>query len=84
VAALAFALLAPAGPNGMPAPIPLVDTTTSGPTSTALAGSIRQHAISAGDGPLTDRVAWEAMAQLVTQEKLVPPEQGTPEDPGVE
>ena len=47
----------------LPTPIPLVDGSPNGPTSTALAGSIRQHAISAGEGPLTDRVAWEAMAQ---------------------
>jgi hypothetical protein len=32
-----------------------------------LTNSIRQHAISAGAGSLTDRVAWEAMAQIVTQ-----------------
>ena len=32
-----------------------------------LTSSIRQHAISAGAGTLTDRVAWEAMAQIVTQ-----------------
>jgi len=37
--------------------------------SSELAGSIRQHAMSAGEGPLADRVAWEAMAQLVTQDR---------------
>jgi hypothetical protein len=42
-----------------------------GMSTTAAAGdvtsSIRQHAISAGVGSITDRVAWEAMAQIVTQ-----------------
>lgn len=40
----------------------------SGPavTSTALASSIRQHAMSSTEGGIADRVAWEAMAQLVT------------------
>lgn len=32
-----------------------------------LANSIRQHAMSASEGPLADRVAWEAMAQIATQ-----------------
>jgi anti-sigma factor RsiW len=36
-------------------------------TSSALAGSIRQHAMSAGAISLPDRVAWEATAQLVLQ-----------------
>jgi len=34
----------------------------------SLASSIRQHALAAGQGSLADRVAWEAMAQLVSQE----------------
>jgi hypothetical protein len=32
--------------------------------SSELANSIRQHAMSAAEGPLAERVAWEAMAQL--------------------
>ena len=44
-------------------------------TSTALASSIRQHAMSSTEGPLADRVAWEAMAQLVTQDR--PADRGT-------
>jgi anti-sigma factor RsiW len=50
-------------------------------TTTALAGSIRQHAMSAGEGPLTDRVAWEAMAQLV-QDQDGDGEPDAPEAPG--
>lgn len=34
-----------------------------------LADSIRHHAMSAARGPLADRVAWEAMAQLALQDE---------------
>ena len=65
VAALAIGVFFPVsdGTN-----IPLVPMhVANGPavTSTALASSIRQHAMSSADSPLADRVAWEAMAQLV-------------------
>lgn len=33
-----------------------------------LSGSIRQHAMAATEGPLADRVAWEAMAQIASQQ----------------
>jgi len=69
VAALALALFLPTGPGGTGSlgRLPVNETISSGPTSTALAGSIRQHAMAAGEGPLADRVAWEAMAQLAVQ-----------------
>src|SRR5438105_4322544 len=44
VAALAFALFLPAGPNGSAGPGPMpIEGGPSGATSSALAGSIRQH-----------------------------------------
>jgi anti-sigma factor RsiW len=64
VLALGFLLPVKPGVPTMPLPVHPGD----GTTSTALAASIRQHAISAGEGPLADRIAWEAMAQLVSQE----------------
>jgi hypothetical protein len=33
-----------------------------------LSSSIRQHAMAATEGPLADRVAWEAMAQIAAQQ----------------
>lgn len=65
IAALALGLLLPAPRPSAPELPMFADTRVSG----ELASSIRQHALSAGEGPLTDRVAWEAMAQLVTQER---------------
>jgi hypothetical protein len=38
--------------------------------SSELANSIRQHAMSAAEGPLAERVAWEAMAQLAESPDL--------------
>jgi hypothetical protein len=69
-AALALAMLLPNGKTPVPGPLDM--HTESGPggrtASSPLAQSIRQHAMSAGRGTLTERVAWEAMAQLVTQD----------------
>jgi anti-sigma factor RsiW len=69
IAAVLLGLLLPAG-----APTtPTLPVTTlpgqGGPVASELASSIRQHAMSAGRGTLADRVAWEAMAQILTQEK---------------
>jgi predicted anti-sigma-YlaC factor YlaD len=33
-----------------------------------LSSSVRQHAMAATEGPLADRVAWEAMAQIASQQ----------------
>jgi hypothetical protein len=67
-AAVAVGVIWPVGPANVPViPIhgePGMSVSARGP----LGESIRRHALSAGQGPLTDRVAWEAMAQLVTQE----------------
>ena len=66
--ALAMGLFLPVQ-TGTSVPPPLgvhAGIAAGAPTTTALASSIRQHALSAGQGPLTDRVAWEAVAQLVT------------------
>lgn len=68
MASVALGLLMPVGQ----APIPTIDVHPGngpGVANSALAQSIRQHAISAAEGPLSDRVAWEAVAQLVTQDK---------------
>jgi anti-sigma factor RsiW len=62
--AVVLGLVVPAGPP--PIPSPSIHPEPAGTVSTALASSIRQHAISASEGPLTDRVAWEAMAQLAS------------------
>lgn len=69
LASLALALFLPANPGSAPA-LTIHPTSADGAaiTSTALADSIRQHAISAGDGPVTDRVAWYAMAELALQD----------------
>lgn len=45
-----------------------------------LSSSIRQHAMAATEGPLADRVAWEAMAQLAAQQ----PDEGSAPRPGQE
>ncbi len=66
---LALGLFMPVDSGTPLPPSPQVHPTeasAAGPATTALASSIRQHAFSAGMGPLTDRVAWEAVAQLVT------------------
>jgi hypothetical protein len=70
VGALALALLMPT-PSGTLSSSPGIEIhqdTGNEVTSTALASSIRLHAVSAGEGPVTDRVAWEAVAQLATQD----------------
>lgn len=68
-AALAIAVLLPSTKTGVPV-IPIHNEGIPGRSvaSSPLASSIRQHAMSAGQGPLTDRVAWEAMAQLASQD----------------
>ncbi|MBM3457168.1 MAG: zf-HC2 domain-containing protein [Armatimonadetes bacterium] len=72
MASVALALLAPIGgpllppvPDLHPGPRVQGGQVARGP----LAHSIRQHARSAADGPLADRVAWEAMAQLAESEE---------------
>lgn len=73
VASVALGLLLPVGrvsqvPRVELHPAPIYGSAGSARASSELANSIRQHAMNAGDGSLNDRVAWEAMAQLVTQE----------------
>jgi len=70
LASLALALFLPANQGTAPLSPPIHPTAGDGAaiTSTALADSIRQHAISAGEGPVTDRVAWYAMAELALQD----------------
>ena len=72
MAALALGILMPVSTTRLlPSPDLHGDAQVTGGmmASGALASSIRQHALSAGEGPLADRVAWEAMAQLVAQDK---------------
>ncbi|MFN3650449.1 MAG: anti-sigma factor family protein [Armatimonadota bacterium] len=72
-AALALGLLVPVGPSDIP-PLSIHEGAGRGSmTSSALAQSIRQHAMSAGEGPVTDRVAYEAMAQLASQDEAPKP-----------
>ncbi len=68
VLAIALPFTVPVQPSYQPIEISMHG---DGPevTSSALASSIRQHAMSAGEGPLTDRVAWEAMALLANGER---------------
>lgn len=69
MAAVAAGLFLPTGNSGAPGPLPTFVSGGNGSVASGeLTRSIRQHAMSAGQGTLTDRVAWEAMAQLV-QEK---------------
>lgn len=66
--AVVLGLVMPTGPSQVHAPLPLnPDSGVSSVASGELGNSIRQHAMSASEGPLADRVAWEAMAQLATQ-----------------
>ncbi len=68
VASVVVPLLLPVPPSASPmTELPMHGEGSNMPSS-ALASSIRQHAMSAGNGTLTDRVAWEAMAQLAAQE----------------
>ena len=64
--AVVLGLVAPTGQSRVQ-PLPINVTETSSMASSDLASSIRQHAMSAVEGPLADRVAWEAMAQIATQ-----------------
>lgn len=70
--AVVLGLVVPTGPSGTHAPLPLMnaDQGLGSVASGELRNSIRQHAMSAGEGPLADRVAWEAMAQLATQNQV--------------
>ena len=69
MAAVALGLFFPTnGPSPTPGPLPITTGASGGEMASELASSIRQHAEAAGVGPLTDRVAWEAMAQVVTQD----------------
>jgi anti-sigma factor RsiW len=66
MAAVALGLVLPTGPNTALPPQPGLHTVIGGGMSASgeLGGSIRRHALSAAEGPLADRVAWEAMVQL--------------------
>jgi predicted anti-sigma-YlaC factor YlaD len=67
MAAVAFGLWMPASnPTQSPA-LAMDGTDQLRVSSSELGNSIRQHAMTAAEGPLSDRVAWEAMAQLVSQ-----------------
>lgn len=67
--ALALGIFLPIGsPVPNQGPLPLHIDNGAPIATTALASSIRQHAMSATEGPLADRVAWEAMAQLVAED----------------
>jgi hypothetical protein len=66
--ALALGIFLPVGSPVSTQSLPLHIHEGPAITTTALASSIRQHAMSAAEGPLADRVAWEAMAQLVAQD----------------
>jgi predicted anti-sigma-YlaC factor YlaD len=68
VATLLLAVFWPVGPSVPGGNLPLHFEAGAPIASSALASSIRQHALTAAEGPLTDRVAWEAMAQLVAQD----------------
>lgn len=66
--AVVLGLVMPTGPSPqVHVPLPLnPDAGVSSVASGELGNSIRQHAMSASEGPLADRVAWEAMAQLAS------------------
>lgn len=70
MASVALGLFLPVGESAIAPPIDVHPGNGPGVANTALAQSIRQHALSASEGPLTDRVAWEALAQLVRQEEV--------------
>lgn len=74
-AALAFSLfsLRAPGPVNAPGGLPLALNDSN---RSAIAMVVRQHAMSAADGPLADNVAWEAMARLAElelQQEHAPP-----------
>lgn len=66
--ALALGIFLPVGSPVSKVELPLHIHAGAPIATTALASSIRQHALSATEGPLADRVAWEAMAQLVAED----------------
>jgi len=70
--AVVMGLVLPTGTPGMHAPLPLMspEQGLGSVASGELGNSIRQHAMSASEGPLADRVAWEAMAQLAGENGL--------------
>lgn len=77
MSAVAFGLLAPTGPTVTPQePTSIVlqapSSAADSVASSDITASIRQHALSAGQSTLPDRVAWEAMAQLVSQDPATP------------
>lgn len=80
--AVALGLVMPTGPSSqVHAPLPLnPDSGVSSVASGELGNSIRQHAMSASEGPLADRVAWEAMAQLASQ-RVADDEAAAPAEP---
>jgi hypothetical protein len=66
--AVVLGLVMPTGPaTRVHPPLPMNGTGVGSMASGELASSVRQHAMSAVEGPLADRVAWEAMAQIATQ-----------------
>lgn len=75
--AVAFGLLAPAGPTVTPQNPTTIVLKTPGTTINSVAdndisSSVRQHALSAGQSTLPDRVAWEAMAQILSPDPVAP------------
>jgi anti-sigma factor RsiW len=72
-AALALALLAPVSTPSVPAigvhPEPGGQITSGAMADSALGDSIRQHMLGGAEGPLADRVAREAMAEIVTEKE---------------
>jgi len=66
--AVALGLLMPTTPTSLTPPLdphlPIAGQVATG----ELSSSIRQHAMAATEGPLADRVAWEAMAQIAAQQ----------------
>jgi anti-sigma factor RsiW len=70
MAAVVLGLLAPVSqPVITGLPLNPGGVSVTGTASNDLEHSIRQHALSATEGPLTDRVAYEALAQLASQEE---------------
>jgi anti-sigma factor RsiW len=68
--AVALGLLMPVQTLKTGNPLPMANTYRGGAVASGeLANSIRQHAMSAAEGPLADRVAWEAMAQIAGQNR---------------
>lgn len=66
--AVAAALLVPVPTHNLPS-LAVHPDVVNGRQTSALASSIRLHAISAGRGAPEDRIAWEAMARLVERRR---------------